>query len=127
MLTRYSSGQVWKYKTRDHEADSRLTVVRVDTEDNDYGVIVHIYVSDVAIKNESAPDGVTTFVAHLPYTEEALDESVTELIEDHSDSNTDYEEGYQLWRKAYRSGEAGVFDIPVAEAISFVEESFAKG
>ena len=121
MITKFAAGQVWTYKTRPEETDSRLTIVRVD-DDDEYGTIVHIFISNVAIPNADAPEGKTTYIAHMPYAEEALEESANE-IESESVDLPAYEEGYKLWRAAFESGEAGVFTIPIVEAIAFVEQS----
>lgn len=122
MLTKFAAGQVWKYKTRAHETDSRLTVVRVDPDDHEFGNIIHIFISSVDIPNPDAPDGKTVFIQHMPYVEEALDESVTELDSETKDL-PDYHDGYRLWKDAFDKGEAGVFSVSVAEAVEFVEKS----
>jgi hypothetical protein len=116
MLTQFSIGQVWTYATRDCEPDSRITIVRLD-EDADFGTIIHIFVSGVSIPNTQAPGGVTTFIAHLPYSEEALEKCVIQLDEETSEL-PDYESAYQLWRAAFESDEAGVFDDPVSQVIA---------
>ncbi|MDA7858193.1 hypothetical protein N9B31_03660 [Mariniblastus sp.] len=116
MLTQFSVGQIWTYTTRDCETDSRMTIVRLD-EDPDFGTIVHVFVSGVSIPNTQAPGGITTFIAHLPYSEEALEKCVLQL-DGESTELPDYEEAYQLWRTAFESDEAGVFDDPVSEVIA---------
>ena len=116
MLTQFSIGRVWTYATRDCEPDSRITIVRLD-EDADFGTIIHIFVSGVSIPNTQAPGGVTTFIAHLPYSEEALEKCVIQLDEETSEL-PDYESAYQLWRAAFESDEAGVFDDPVSQVIA---------
>tara|TARA_B110000495_G_scaffold189596_1_gene190814 strand:+ start:2342 stop:2713 length:372 start_codon:yes stop_codon:yes gene_type:complete len=116
MLTQFSVGQVWTYATRDCEPDSRITIVRLD-EDADFGTIIHVFVSGVSIPNTQAPGGVTTFIAHLPYSEEALEKCVIQLDEETSEL-PDYESAYQLWRAAFESDEAGVFDDPVSQVIA---------
>lgn len=116
MLTQFSVGQVWTYATRDCEPDSRITIVRLD-EDANFGTIIHIFVSGVSIPNTQAPGGVTTFIAHLPYSEEALEKCVIQLDEETSEL-PDYESAYQLWRTAFESDEAGVFDDPVSQVIA---------
>ncbi len=121
MFTQFSEGQIWTYTTRPGESKSRITIVRLD-DDAEYGNIIHIYISDVSIPNPNAPEGKTTYIAHLPYAEETLEECVGDL-ERVSDQLPDFQEGYRLWREAFDAGEAGVFMIPVAQAIDFVQES----
>lgn len=123
MLTQFAPGQVWKYKTRPNEPDSRITVVRVDTDNEEFGNIIHIYLSDLDIPNASAPSGKTTIVNHLPYAEEALAASVLELESENQPLPADYEDGYRLWREAFESDDAGIFTVSVVEAIGFVQAS----
>ncbi len=121
MITQFAAGQIWSYQTRPNETESRLTIVRVD-DDDEYGTIVHIFISGVEIPNADAPDGKTTYIAHMPYAEDALEQCVKNL-ETESVELPDYEEGYRLWRDAFENSEAGVFTFPVSEAITFVEKS----
>ena len=116
-------GQVWKYETRDGEDDSRLTVVRID-DDPEYGNIVHIYISGVKIPNKSAPDGLTTFVCHMPFIEDSIKQSVSELDKS-VDELPEYEDGYLLWRKAFEDSEAGVFEVSVSDGIEIMQQSLA--
>ena len=119
----FEPGQVWKYDNRDGEDDSRLTVVRVD-DDPEYGSIVHIYVSGLKIPNADAPDGVTTFVCHMPFIEDSIKKSVTEL--DRSvDKLPDFQEGYLLWREAFEGSEAGVFEVSVSDGIEIIQQSLS--
>lgn len=124
MITKFVEGQVWNYVTRPGESNSRIVIVRLD-DDEEYGNIIHIHISDVEIPNPQAPKGKTTYIAHLPYAEPALEKCVTAL-EKHAERLPDYEEGYRLWRKAFEQGEAGVFDLPVQEAIDLVEQSIGE-
>lgn len=122
MLTKFAAGQVWKYNTRSHESDSRVIVVRVDSDDQEFGNIIHIYVSGVDIPNAEAPGGKTVFIQHMPYEEDSLEQSVTELESDTKDL-PDYSDGYKLWKDAFEKGEAGVFTVSVSEAVDFVQQS----
>ena len=128
----FSVGQVWKYKTRPNESDSRVTIVSIDNDDPEYGDIVHIYISGLEIANPTAPNGKTLFISHLPYLSEALAESLTEMesqyddVESQLDQYDATQEGYRLWKRAFENSEAGVFTNPVADAIGFVEESVQK-
>ncbi len=123
MKADFSVGQVWKYKARPHEGASEITIVAIDS-DEELGSIVHIYVSDVDIPNPKAPGGKTLFIGHLPYSETALQESVTELVGT-ADSLPEFEDGYKLWKKAFEDGEAGVFEVAVSEAIEGVQQNVA--
>lgn len=125
MSKQFSVGQIWKYKTRPQEPESLLTIVAIDSDlEEGFGDIIHVYISDVNIPNPKAPQGKTSFIGHLPYAESSLAESVTKLVRTES-SLPDFKEGYQLWREAFESGEAGVFEVAVAEAIAGVEQNIA--
>ena len=129
MSIELSVGQIWKYQTRPGESDSRITIVEIDHDDPEYGQIVHVYISGLNIPNPQAPGGKTVFISHLPYQAEALQESLTELDhqpEDQAEPLPDFQEGYKLWRKAFENSEAGVFLIPVAEAIQSVAGTVGK-
>jgi len=57
---------------------------------------------------------------HLPFSEAAIEKSVTALLADSAPLPA-FEDGYREWRTAYEAGEAGVFTVSVAEAVSFIE------
>ena len=124
MPNQFFPGQVWTYQNRPEEAQSRVIIARIDTDDPEYGTIVHIYVSNLEIANPEAPGGKTSFIAHLPFEEGALEESVNE-VESEMDVTElpDYYEGYRLWKRAFDNSEAGVFGSSVAEAIDGVAAS----
>jgi hypothetical protein len=117
----YRVGQRWSYQARPHETASILVVVRVDRHPV-LGVIVHVSVTGLSIRNPSASSGIAEEVAHLPFSEAAIDGSVTGLLEENP-ILPDFLEGYMQWRDAFDRGKAGVFQISVAEAIDRLENS----
>ena len=114
----FEVGQVWKYQTREHETNSTLTIVQVDTLNNEE--IIHISIEGVSIKNPQSPSGYGESVSHLPISTEALKSSVTKLVQQVSEL-PDYTEGYQTWREAYDSGNGGFFTISVAKCVEYME------
>lgn len=116
---KYKVGQVWAYQTRPYETGSTLTIVKTEMDDK-MGSIIHIRIQGLRMKNPHAKLGLTSFATHLPCSEEAIDQSVTEVLEANS-LLPDYEEGYQQWREAFDAGSAGVWGIPVAEMIDAME------
>ncbi len=88
-------------------------------------MIVHIYISALAIRNPAVPDGVSTFISHMPFAEQALDHSVTQMVEQKTQLPS-YEEGYADWKRQADQGKAGVFTIPVAQAIDGIEKAFQR-
>ena len=123
MFTKFSIGQVWKYATRPGEDASLITIGQVDVSDESIGPIIHIAISNVDIPNASSPDGKTTFIGHLPYENQALEDSVTELVAEGAETDEYFDEGHALWKAAFDNEEAGVFSIPVTEAIDFIQAS----
>ena len=71
-------GQVWEYQTRQHESESKLTIVQVDSLKGQE--IIHISLEGLRIKNPQAPKGYGDKVSHLPISPEALKSSVTTLV-----------------------------------------------
>lgn len=119
--SRYQVGQVWRYKARLPEIGSTLTIVKID-QDAELGNIIHIGIQNLHMRNPHVPAGFTTDFPHLPLSEEALDESVVNLLRTHADL-PDYAEGYKMWRKAFDVQEAGIFTLPVAECIDVIEQT----
>lgn len=83
------------------------------------GVVVHVTLNGLSIKNPRAPGGVTTVASHLPLTEEALNRSLVEL--EGIAEIPDYRAGYDMWRKEFDRGDAGVFTLTIAEAVDAME------
>lgn len=124
MRPKFRVGQVWTYKTRPHEAASRLTIVR--TEWFGRGNAVHVHVSDLSIQNPGSPTGISTFITHMPFAEQALQESVIQRV-GQARPLPDFEGAYVAWKKKADAKRAGVFTIGVAEAIDGIERAFADG
>jgi thioredoxin reductase len=118
---RYQAGQVWTYRNRPGEKASRLTILKVDPSGN--GNIVHVHVSRVVIENSAAPHGKSTFITHMPFTEEAIDQSVLQLV-DQTEQLPPFEEGYATWKEQADKNNAGVFAIGVAKAIDGIATAF---
>ena len=96
---KYNVGQVWAYHTRPYEAGSTLTIVKTELDDK-MGSIVHIHIQGLRMKNPHHKLGLTAIVSHMPCSEEAIDQSVTEVLQANA-LLPDYEEGYQQWREAF--------------------------
>ena len=117
----YEVGQVWEYKTRPGEEASRIYIARID-ENERLGRIFHIYVDGLKIKNKHTDSGYQTALRHSPVDKSTLDSSVTELILIDAEKDVpDVSEGYKVWKEAFDSGRAGVFNIPVARIIESIE------
>ncbi len=117
---KYKPGQKWSYKTRPGEEDSYLIVLKVDKHPV-LGDIIHIALRKLKMKNEHLPEGsFSENVDHMPFSQEALDNSDLKLLEEKTDL-PDFAEGYQLWREAFEAKRAGVYSITVAAAVNVME------
>jgi hypothetical protein len=116
--SKFAPGQVWGYKTRDNEANSTLTILKVESIPK-LGMVIHIRVDRIRLRNCTGGPEPNKF-EHMPFTREAVERSVTRLLKE--SSVPDFQEGYNQWRKAC----GGVYTITVAEAINVAEETFGK-
>lgn len=120
----FEEGQIWRYDARPGEESSRLFIARIDR-----GLagqtIYHIYLDGLTLKNPLYEGGVQDHLPHAPVTRQALEASVTELLE--SDAKMpDISEGYAEWLLAFEKGQAGVFTIPAKQIVQLVEDAFTK-
>jgi len=122
---KFKVGQVWNYKTRLGEETSTIKILKIEEHDT-AGIIVHICVSEVKLNNSESSNGLMEDIGHLPFSKEALLKSITTLVTERS-KLPDFKEGYKIWKKAFDSGEGGIFSIEVKDAVSFVEETFNTG
>lgn len=117
---KFQEGQVWKYKTRKNETESVLIILKVEKEAEE--IRVHIAIDKAKIKNPRSNSGFTQTISHLPFSYKALDESVIELLHQNTEL-PDFSEGFNTWKQAFLQARAGVFSIPVAEAVDYVERT----
>ncbi|UOQ72513.1 hypothetical protein [Hymenobacter cellulosilyticus] len=122
--SRFQVGQVWEYHTRPTETDSLLTVVKVELQ-HGADVAVHVYVDGLRLKTPNPSGKPGTTASHLPFSEEALTASVTHVVR-HANTLPDFEEGYEIWREAFLTGQAGIFSVTVAEVMDFIESTFGN-
>ncbi|MDR2852587.1 MAG: hypothetical protein LBV61_05985 [Burkholderiaceae bacterium] len=115
----FEAKQVWQYKTRPGESDSRLYIIKAESWPNGERIF-HIYVDKLKIKNPMLADGVQTVVPHAPVSEQTLKLSVTRF-QKKTDVLPDIAEGYSAWKEQYDQGGAGVFTISVSEIINIIE------
>ncbi len=114
-------GQIWSYKTRPGEDYSRLMINQID-KDRRYGLIYHISITRIRIKDPTIPGGIAYQLPHLPVSEHTLQKSLTTLMKQSRPDNL-YLPGYKIWKKAFQCGKADIFTNSVAEIINFVESA----
>ncbi len=118
-MAEYEVGQVWEYKTRPGEEASKLYIAKIDKHEK-IGKIFHIYVDGLHIRNDRVESGFQEALPHAPVDTSTLDASVTKLVETTKDVPV-VSDGYDIWKKAFDSGQGGVFNIPVAKIVEYIE------
>ena len=108
----FSEGQIWKIRTGDYA-----------------GVAIHLHkilLHDVIEKSFhiSAP---SEGVSHMPFSEKALAQSDLYFVSDATNLGADWQEGFDVWNEAFLKGEAGVFSIPVSDAINLIFDTQRTG
>jgi hypothetical protein len=121
---KYHVGEQWTYRTRAGEESSTLTIGKVEATPK-LGVIVHVSLAGLRIKNSHAPTGYSETVAHMPFAEAALAKSVTALVTTASVPPA-FADGYAEWRRAFDAGKGGVFTITVSEGVDFMEHALNR-
>ncbi|NML67302.1 hypothetical protein HHL22_19040 [Hymenobacter sp. RP-2-7] len=119
--SRFQVGQIWEYQTRTADPNSTLQILKVEKL---YGaeIAVHIQVNGLNLKsNPEKKDSGTA--SHLPFSEDAIEASVTQLVVAKESLPQDFEKGYQMWREAFLEGKAGVFAMPIARVVNMIEET----
>lgn len=121
---KYHVGDQWTYRTRPGEGNSTLIIGKVEATPR-LGVIVHISLAGLHIKNAHAPSGYSETIAHMPFAEAALDKSVTAKVTTASVPLA-FADGYGEWRRAFDGGKAGAFTITVSEGVDFMEQALSR-
>lgn len=121
----YKIGQEWKYKTRKGEENSTLKILKIE-EYPTHGKVIHISVGGLKVRNPDVEKGFANEFTHIPITEKALNESITEL-KNEKIKLPSYIDGYAYWKKEFDQGIAGVFSISVSEIVDLMEESIITG
>lgn len=124
MDPKYQVGDIWEYKTRTGEEGSKFTVVKVEKASS-LGLIIHIAVDNLTWRTcQGGP--LPEQVPHMPFIRRAIDVSATRRI-GISHSLPKYEEGYAEWRVGFLRGHAGVYTIPIGQAVAVAEETWRTG
>ena len=118
---KYKEGQVWSYKTRENESDSKIYIVKIEYNKT-IGKIYHIYIDNLNMKNPYQKSKIQNNLPHSPVSEKTLDDSVIKIVTAKYENNIDISDGYVAWKEAFDDGKAGVFTIPVNEIIQCIED-----
>lgn len=118
----FAVGQEWSYQTRPHESDSTFIITHID-QGGPKGIIVHIFVKGLKMKNKLSASGFNDHIVHLAYSEKAIRASGIKLKNENC-SLPPFQEGYLTWLKGFEQNKAGVFKLPLNECIAFLETKF---
>lgn len=122
--SKYRAGDVWEYETRTGEGHSRLIVLKLERSSK-LGIIVHVAVDNLfwkACQGDRLPEAVP----HMPFARKAIDASVTRRVAT-GHSLPAYKDGYEIWRRDYSRGHAGVYVSSVKDAVAVAEETWRTG
>ena len=115
----FAPGQRWTYRTRPGEETSTLLVLGRDQSAAGQ-VAVSIRIEDITLRPPIG--GVVTDLMHAPIEETALEQSVTELLQEGLPLPGDLG-SYEDWRLAFEKGDAGAFDLPLADTLDLIDRA----
>lgn len=116
MIKRIKSGQIWKYKTRVNESDSRVTILSIDKENH----ITHVELNGLKLLDNSKNEIFAISIGHLPIATDVFLSSITEF---ECISIVELNEGYNHWKLEFQKGNAGVWSINLSDAIDIIEKT----
>jgi hypothetical protein len=119
----FEAGQVWRYKTRPGEDNSRLYITRIDPWSKGERII-HVYIDKIKIIDNPALDwNVQRDLSHIPITEQALKESVTRLAYT-MDKPPNLSQEYYVWKQQQDEGWGFTrWNIPVNKIITQITDT----
>lgn len=120
----YAAGQLWTYRTRPGEEASRVAIRTMVREPED-GEVFHISILDVKLRNHRVPGGAQPAMNHAAVLRTTLDASLLAQDGTANEGDEAWRDGYAVWRQAYDNGDAGVFELPVAEILGYIEKVVA--
>ncbi len=112
-IAAYQVGQRWSYHTRPADKGSTLVIGKIQPELE----IIHVAIEQVLLPNAAKPSSIS----HLPFAKTALDQSVTELLEESVEIDKNFAEGLAIWEADKR----GFFQLTVSETLNSLFESMA--
>ena len=116
-------GQKWKYKNRPGENSSTTTILKI--EEYPQVTIIHIQVDGLKIPNSKSPEGFLHTLSHSPFSEEAIQNSLTDLISENV-TLPEYEEGYAEWKEQFDLKKAGYWTSEIKDAIQAMAQALQE-
>ncbi len=116
------AGQIWEYKTRKNEENSRIVILKIDTENKSTDRILHLRILGLKMKsNLSGQPRVIEGLGHVPTSEKKIRADLIKLVGT-TPITEDMLEGIKQWKAA----KGGVWSQGLAQTISTIEESMNK-
>jgi hypothetical protein len=113
-------GQVWTIKSSS-PTSAKVVIGRVETRSEAH--IIHVSIIDIPDPSHRADDRRPLQIDHVPFSEAAIAGSVDQLVAIDTSPSPRFENGYDRWRQDLN---AGIFDIPVSEAISLFLQAIIR-
>ncbi len=107
-VTAFAPGQVWTLKDTALDG-TRLIVDKLETVDGQS--VVHVSLTGVPV-----PGAAPMTMAHLPFSEDAVRESVDRLVQSNGQPFPGFADGYAQWQQAH----GGVFTASVSVVIGLI-------
>jgi hypothetical protein len=122
-IDEFSVGQVWTCVGRAEDPDPRLVIGRMERL-GELGVVAHVQIMGVKVYTPTALTGYSHYIGHAPFALDALRRSIKDVVgETTVEALTDFETGYQAWKRA---DDGGVWDVPVSEMLAIIESVLRK-
>jgi len=110
-------GQKYSFEIDGEHPSPYFVVCEID--EHKESKIISIYIGGLEFKNPHTVSGFGSEISHAPCDFQSLLDSNPILIDD-SVELPDYLDGYDTWKKAFDSGEAGVFTIPPEKIVEYI-------
>jgi len=122
----YQPGQEWSYKNRSGEEGATFYVCKVASHPK-IGNIIHVTLRGLNIRNPIQKTGFSDVITHLPFTEQAIDNSINKVITKSAklpeDLQEDFTMAYADWRNAFVEGKATVLNETIADTLDYIEST----
>ena len=110
-------GQKYSFNIEGSHPNPHFIICKIDKDHSKE--IASIYIGGLKFKNPSSPSGFSETISHVPVDIEPLKSANIKLISDNV-AIPEYVEGYNSWRQAFESGEAGYFAIPPERIVEYI-------
>ena len=107
----FQPGQIWKYRTREEEENSKVTIIEIDE------TALHIYVDEL---NVTTPKGQRIKEVYIPIAPSALVKSVTELAQEQAPN---YQARRKEWLESHDTRGQGFFTMELSQFLTALERA----